>query len=62
MSPCGRCRAARLRLPDSLSLKEKYDLVEKLINKLGLAKAADTIVGDEKVRERLQREAKALNV
>jgi ABC-type multidrug transport system ATPase subunit len=42
--------AARLRLPASLTLKEKYDLVENLMKRMGLAKAADTIVGDEKVR------------
>lgn len=43
-------RAARLRLPGSLTLKEKYDIVEALMKRMGLAKAADTVVGDEKVR------------
>lgn len=42
--------AARLRLPPSLTLREKTSLVDRLLKRLGLAKAADTIVGDDKVR------------
>jgi hypothetical protein len=30
-------------------LKEKYDYVDSLLSRMGLAKVADTIVGDEKV-------------
>ena len=42
--------AARLRLPPSLTLDEKNVLVDSLLKRLGLAKAADTIVGDDKIR------------
>ena len=42
--------AARLRLPSSLTLDEKTVLVDSLLKRLGLAKAADTIVGDDKIR------------
>jgi len=42
--------AARLRLPPSLTLDEKTVLVDSLLKRLGLAKAADTIVGDDKIR------------
>lgn len=47
---CLSCRAARLRLPDTLSLHDKYEYVEDLIGRMGLNKVADTIVGDEKTR------------
>lgn len=42
--------AARLRLPSSLDLEQKTALVDSLLKRLGLAKAADTIVGDDKIR------------
>ena len=42
--------AARLRLPKDVPLAEKEALVEKLIRKLSLVKAADTIVGSSSKR------------
>ncbi|KAJ1561017.1 hypothetical protein HK405_005184, partial [Cladochytrium tenue] len=39
--------AARLRLPRSMSLRDKYAMVEQVILELGLKECADTIVGDE---------------
>ncbi|KAJ3010711.1 hypothetical protein HKX48_007231 [Thoreauomyces humboldtii] len=40
--------AARLRLPNSMPLQEKYDLVESVILELGLKECADTIIGDDR--------------
>ena len=42
--------AARLRLPDSVSLVEKTRRVDEIISKLSLVKAADTVIGDVKRR------------
>ncbi|KAI9351338.1 P-loop containing nucleoside triphosphate hydrolase protein, partial [Obelidium mucronatum] len=39
--------AARLRLPQSMALEKKYDLVESVILELGLKECANTLVGDE---------------
>ncbi|KAJ3030652.1 UNVERIFIED_CONTAM: hypothetical protein HDU68_008287 [Siphonaria sp. JEL0065] len=39
--------AARLRLPQTMSLAKKYELVEGVILELGLKECADTLVGDE---------------
>ncbi|KAJ1549547.1 hypothetical protein HK405_011616 [Cladochytrium tenue] len=39
--------AARLRLPRSMTLKEKYAMVERVILELGLKECAGTIIGDE---------------
>ncbi|CAN0331964.1 unnamed protein product, partial [Hapterophycus canaliculatus] len=54
--------AARLRLPQSMSLHEKTAMVDDLINKLGLSKVADTIVGDEKTRGISGGEKKRLSI
>ncbi|CAM9357176.1 unnamed protein product [Scytosiphon promiscuus] len=54
--------AARLRLPRSMSLHEKTEMVDELINKLGLSKVADTIVGDEKTRGISGGERKRLSI
>ncbi|RKP21732.1 hypothetical protein ROZALSC1DRAFT_26874 [Rozella allomycis CSF55] len=42
--------SATLRLPDTLSVQEKADRVNEIIQVLGLEKAADTIVGDARVK------------
>ena len=39
--------AARLRLPNSLSLERKRGLVEEIILDLGLKEVANTLIGDE---------------
>ncbi|KAJ3306911.1 hypothetical protein HDU76_004732, partial [Blyttiomyces sp. JEL0837] len=39
--------AARLRLPRTMSLQEKYSLVESVILELGLKECANTLIGDE---------------
>ncbi|KAJ3066711.1 hypothetical protein HDU98_010012 [Podochytrium sp. JEL0797] len=39
--------AARLRLPRTMRLTKKYELVESVILELGLKECADTLVGDE---------------
>ncbi|KAI8841440.1 P-loop containing nucleoside triphosphate hydrolase protein [Chytriomyces cf. hyalinus JEL632] len=39
--------AARLRLPRTMPLAKKYELVESVILELGLKECADTFVGDE---------------
>ncbi|KAJ3411584.1 hypothetical protein HDV05_002004 [Chytridiales sp. JEL 0842] len=39
--------AARLRLPSSMSTKEKYELVESVILELGLKECANVLIGDE---------------
>ena len=39
--------AAKLRLPNAMSLAEKYRLVENVIMELGLKECADTIIGDD---------------
>lgn len=54
--------AARLRLPASLSLKEKHDVVDALMKRMGLAKSADTIVGDEKVGRLLSPHVSGLTI
>eukprot|EP00741_Cyanophora_paradoxa_P004227 tig00000789_g4105.t1 len=54
--------AAALRLPKTISRKKKEAYVEELLNKLGLTKSADTIVGDEKVRGISGGERKRLNI
>lgn len=45
--------SARLRLPSKISISEKRRRVEDLITLLGLEKCANTKVGDEKVRRKL---------
>ena len=42
--------SARLRLPGSMSLEEKRERVEMLIQELGLQSCADTVIGNEQVR------------
>jgi ATP-binding cassette subfamily G (WHITE) protein 2 len=42
--------SARLRLPGAMTIEEKRNRVESLIEMLGLKDCADTYVGDEKVR------------
>ncbi|CAN0473936.1 unnamed protein product, partial [Laminaria digitata] len=54
--------AARLRLPSSMSLDGKTAMVDELMNKLGLSKVADTIVGDEKTRGISGGERKRLSI
>jgi ABC-type multidrug transport system ATPase subunit len=54
--------AARLRLPSSVSLEEKRAVVDSLLNKLSLVKAADTIVGDAKRRGISGGERKRLSI
>ncbi|KAJ3092890.1 hypothetical protein HK102_000866 [Quaeritorhiza haematococci] len=39
--------AARLRLPSSMPLQKKYEMVEEVILDLGLKEAANTIIGDD---------------
>jgi len=40
--------SARLRLPSQMSLREKEQKVEALIDELGLRPARDVIIGDER--------------
>mmetsp|Transcript_19242 Transcript_19242/g.58081 ORF Transcript_19242/g.58081 Transcript_19242/m.58081 type:complete len:689 (-) Transcript_19242:421-2487(-) len=54
--------AAHLRLPKSMPDSEKEAYVEELLAKLGLGKAADTIVGDAKVRGISGGEKKRLSI
>ncbi|CAM9887442.1 unnamed protein product [Ascophyllum nodosum] len=54
--------AARLRLPRDVPLDEKVAKVDELINKLGLSKVADTIVGDAKTRGISGGEKKRLSI
>ena len=54
--------AARLRLPSSVSLEEKRAVVDGLLKKLSLVKAADTIVGDTKRRGISGGERKRLSI
>jgi len=42
--------SANLRLPKSYSMKDKLELVEKMLTDLGLQKCADTYVGDDMIR------------
>lgn len=42
--------SARLRLPGAMTIEEKRNRVESLIEMLGLKDCADTYVGDEKVK------------
>lgn len=46
--------SARLRLPSSLSRKEKHDRVEEMIQVLGLSSCSETRIGDEEVRRGVQ--------
>ena len=54
--------AARLRLPSNVSIDEKRDVVNNLLRKLSLVKAADTIVGDAKRRGISGGERKRLSI
>ena len=54
--------AARLRLPSNVSLEEKREVVDSLLKKLSLVKAADTIVGDAKRRGISGGERKRLSI
>ena len=54
--------AARLRLPKEMSLKEKEDRVDNIIQELGLRKAANTRVGDAKNRGISGGERKRTNI
>ncbi|KAK9828034.1 hypothetical protein WJX81_003580 [Elliptochloris bilobata] len=54
--------AARLRLPADMPDAEKQELTEGLITRLGLAGAADTVVGDEKTRGLSGGERKRLSI
>ena len=42
--------AAELRLPSKISSKRKQDVADKVINELGLRKAADTYIGNQFLR------------
>ena len=42
--------AAHLRLPEAMSNEAKEAYVDGIIQRLGMTKSADTIVGDAKVR------------
>eukprot|EP00966_Prymnesium_polylepis_P189213 4383625-Prymnesium_polylepis.1 len=42
--------SAMMRLPASVSIEEKKQLVEKMISDLGLTRCADTMVGNELIR------------
>ena len=46
--------SARLRLPGSMSLEEKRERVEILIDELGLRKCEGTVIGNEEVRGRVE--------
>ena len=54
--------AAQLRLGPSASQEAVEELVGNLIKKLGLAKSADTVVGDAKVRGLSGGERKRLSI
>mmetsp|Transcript_19821 Transcript_19821/g.17547 ORF Transcript_19821/g.17547 Transcript_19821/m.17547 type:complete len:739 (+) Transcript_19821:88-2304(+) len=54
--------AARLRLPKEMSLKEKENRVDNIIQELGLKKAANTRVGDAKNRGISGGERKRTNI
>jgi len=54
--------AARLRLPSSVPLEEKREVVDSLLKKLSLVKAADTVVGDAKRRGISGGERKRLSI
>ena len=54
--------SARLRLPKSVSEAEREDIVDGLLRKLSLVKAADTIVGDVKRRGISGGERKRLSI
>ena len=54
--------AARLRLPKEMTLKEKEDRVDNIIQELGLKKAASTRVGDAKNRGISGGERKRTNI
>ena len=42
--------SAMLRLPAEVPLGEKAELVEKMLDDLGLMDCADTLIGDEMIR------------
>jgi|TARA_B110001469_G_C9541897_1_gene269075 ABC-type multidrug transport system ATPase subunit len=42
--------SAMLRLPAEVPFAEKAELVEKMLNDLGLMDCADTLIGDEMIR------------
>ena len=42
--------SAMLRLPAEVPLAEKVELVEKMLDELGLMDCADTLIGDEMIR------------
>ncbi|KAL1499188.1 hypothetical protein AB1Y20_013697 [Prymnesium parvum] len=54
--------AAQMKLPRSMPLDEKRDLVDSLISKLSLVTAAETIVGDSKTRGISGGERKRLSI
>lgn len=54
--------SARLRLPSSVSIKEKKDKVELIIRELGLSKCADTHVGTDMIKGISGGEKKRLSV
>ena len=54
--------AAHLRMPAAVPASEKDALVESLIKRLGLVKAADTVVGDAKARGLSGGEKKRLSI
>jgi len=54
--------AARLRLPRGVPLGEKEAIVDRLLDKLNLAKVANSVVGDTKVRGVSGGERKRLNI
>jgi ABC-type multidrug transport system ATPase subunit len=54
--------AAHFYLPDDVSLESKKELVENVINELGLAKARDTNIGSEAVRGVSGGERKRANI
>ncbi|KAJ1485051.1 P-loop containing nucleoside triphosphate hydrolase protein [Baffinella frigidus] len=54
--------SARLRLPKTMPLEDKYANVEEIITKLSLGKCADSIVGGAKVRGISGGERKRLNI
>lgn len=54
--------AAKLRLPSSVPIEEKREVVDALLKKLSLVKAADTIVGDSVKRGISGGERKRLSI
>eukprot|EP00270_Netrium_digitus_P009741 TRINITY_DN2981_c0_g1_i1.p1 TRINITY_DN2981_c0_g1~~TRINITY_DN2981_c0_g1_i1.p1 ORF type:complete len:753 (-),score=269.12 TRINITY_DN2981_c0_g1_i1:256-2514(-) len=54
--------AAKMQLPEKMADKEKEEVVENLMQKLGLVSVAETVVGDAKVRGISGGEKKRLSV